>query len=148
MQSTMPSPPAFFFFFLDVQLLTLSSACFPMVASPEWPCVPLLPFLYSSDSKLIFSLSSTLFSRLISTCKVGTTTSASSSAPLTSLSLTSDAFRRVIAVFTVGFALSNIPQNLLLLVVPPRWLFPINGGASRRFYTRDRECELTMWNEQ
>ncbi|GAA6032914.1 hypothetical protein JCM8097_000046 [Rhodosporidiobolus ruineniae] len=36
-------------------------------------------------------------------------------------------YNNVITCFTVAFALGQIPQNLLLLVVPPRWLFPING---------------------
>ncbi|GAA5889064.1 hypothetical protein JCM6882_009732 [Rhodosporidiobolus microsporus] len=36
-------------------------------------------------------------------------------------------YNNVITCFTVGFALANIPQNLLLLVVPPRLLFSING---------------------
>ncbi|GAA5876476.1 hypothetical protein JCM1840_005550 [Sporobolomyces johnsonii] len=36
-------------------------------------------------------------------------------------------YNAVIACFTVGFAVAQIPQNLLLLVVPPRILFPLNG---------------------
>ncbi|BGP42762.1 hypothetical protein JCM10450v2_006873 [Rhodotorula kratochvilovae] len=36
-------------------------------------------------------------------------------------------YNNVIAFFTAGFAVAQIPQNLLLLVVPPRILFPLNG---------------------
>ncbi|GAA5825688.1 hypothetical protein JCM11251_000337 [Rhodosporidiobolus azoricus] len=36
-------------------------------------------------------------------------------------------YNNVITCFTVGFALANIPQNLLLLVMPARWLFSVNA---------------------
>ncbi|GAA6050965.1 hypothetical protein JCM3770_005346 [Rhodotorula araucariae] len=36
-------------------------------------------------------------------------------------------FNNVVGFFTAGFAVAQIPQNLLLLIVPPRILFPLNG---------------------
>jgi hypothetical protein len=38
--------------------------------------------------------------------------------------------RSVLACFTTGYAIAMIPQNLLILRVRPRILFPINGGES------------------
>ncbi|GAA6010912.1 hypothetical protein JCM10207_003987 [Rhodosporidiobolus poonsookiae] len=36
-------------------------------------------------------------------------------------------YNNVITCFTVGTAVGQIPQNLLLTVLPPRYLFPLNG---------------------
>ncbi|GAA6023208.1 hypothetical protein JCM8202_001028 [Rhodotorula sphaerocarpa] len=36
-------------------------------------------------------------------------------------------YNNVLAFFTAGYAISMIPQNLLLLVIRPRILFPVNG---------------------
>lgn len=38
--------------------------------------------------------------------------------------------RSVLACFTTGYAIAMIPQNLLILSVRPRILFPINGGEA------------------
>ncbi|GAA5928222.1 hypothetical protein JCM3775_000546 [Rhodotorula graminis] len=43
------------------------------------------------------------------------------------LGMLSSEYNNVIACFTAGFAIAQIPQNLLLLVLPPRILFPLNG---------------------
>ncbi|GJN93683.1 hypothetical protein Rhopal_006740-T1 [Rhodotorula paludigena] len=43
------------------------------------------------------------------------------------LAMTGRDYNKVIAFFTAGFAVAQIPQNMLLLVVPPRILFPLNG---------------------
>ncbi|GAA5865031.1 hypothetical protein JCM8547_007688 [Rhodosporidiobolus lusitaniae] len=43
------------------------------------------------------------------------------------LHMDGDEYNMVIACFTIGFAVANIPQNLMILIVPPRYLFTING---------------------
>ncbi|BGO94508.1 hypothetical protein NBRC10512v2_006618 [Rhodotorula toruloides] len=47
----------------------------------------------------------------------------------TALHMKGREYNAVIACFTAGFAIAQIPQNLLLLLIPPRYLFPLNGGA-------------------
>ncbi|KAJ7172381.1 major facilitator superfamily domain-containing protein [Mycena filopes] len=43
-----------------------------------------------------------------------------------SLNMTGHDFNTVNSMFTVGYTIAQIPQNLLLHVVPPRILFPLN----------------------
>uniref|UniRef100_A0A0K3CAX8 BY PROTMAP: gi/647400189/emb/CDR45454.1/ RHTO0S11e00386g1_1 [Rhodosporidium toruloides] n=1 Tax=Rhodotorula toruloides TaxID=5286 RepID=A0A0K3CAX8_RHOTO len=45
----------------------------------------------------------------------------------TALHMKGREYNAVIACFTAGFAIAQIPQNLLLLLIPPRYLFPLNG---------------------
>ncbi|BGP10686.1 hypothetical protein JCM10049v2_006578 [Rhodotorula toruloides] len=45
----------------------------------------------------------------------------------TALHMKGREYNAVIACFTAGFAIAQIPQNILLLLIPPRYLFPLNG---------------------